>query len=193
MSAPAGPVLFSCISHAGQLNPILATAAELSRRAVPELWFASYVDARAKIEAASMRTQINFIPLDPKNPNGIKWDEGDLRMMQRGPMSTDGFTASLKKVTSSAEWRVSAYRNMLDVIDHIRPGLMVIDTLNPSSMDAAMTRGVPLVVTVPALPSCALRLPWDYPSPITDLPRRMTLKVIQNSYRKLLIACGVST
>jgi polyene glycosyltransferase len=175
MSAPAGPVLFSCISRTGQLNPILAIAAELSRHAVPDLWFASYVDSRSKIEAASTRTQINFVSLDPRNPTGIKWGESDLEMMQcSGPMSTDGIMALLKKtINSPPEWRISAYRNMLDVIDRIQPSLMVIDTLNPSSMDAAMTRDVPFIVTVPALPSCALRLPWDYPSPITNLPRKM--------------------
>ena len=89
MSAPAGPVLFSCISHPGQLNPILAIAAELSRRAVPDLWFASYVDSHSKIEAASTRTQIRFIPLDP-NPNDIKFDEYILEMAQHGQMSTGG-------------------------------------------------------------------------------------------------------
>jgi polyene glycosyltransferase len=172
MSSLAGPVLFSCISQAGQLNPLLAIATELSRRAVADLWFASYVDSHPKIEAASRRTQINFIPLGPKNSTGIKWDEGDL-VLQRGPMHTAGYLAPAKKVVNCPEWRIREYRTMLDVIDRIRPGLMVIDILNPSALDAAMTRGVPFVVTVPALPSCTLRLPWNYPSPLTDLPRRM--------------------
>lgn len=172
MSSLAGPILFSCISQAGQLNPLLAIATELSRRAVADLWFASYADSRPKIEAASRRTQINFIPLDPKNSTGVKWDEGDL-VLQRGPMRTVGYLAPAKKVVNSPEWRIREYRNMLDVIDRIRPGLMIIDILNPSALDAATTRGVPFVVTVPTLPSCALRLPWNYPSPLTDLPRRM--------------------
>lgn len=176
MSASTGPVLFSCISQAGQLNPMLAIATELSRRAVPDLWFASYDDARSEIEAASTASQINFLSLDPRNPTGIEWDQDDLERMQgSAPLSTDGIMTLLKKIMSSPQWRISAYRNMLDVIDRIRPRLMVIDILNPSSMDAAMTRGVPFVVTVPSLPSTALRVPSTYPHPMTGLPLKMNV------------------
>lgn len=122
-----------------------------------------------------MSSRIKFVPLDPGNPTGIKFGERDLEMLQGGgPLSTGGVMSIIKRAMSSPQWRISAYRNMLEVIDRVRPSLMVIDVLNLSSMDAAMTRNVPFAMTVPAMPSTALRLPWNYPSPVTGLPKRMS-------------------
>ncbi|MFK4065186.1 glycosyltransferase [Streptomyces sp. NPDC029674] len=175
MTTSTGPVLFSATSPAGQLNSVLAVAAELSRRAVPDLWFASYDDARSRIESASTRSPVNFVSLDPAHPTGIEMGESDVveRVQHSDPMSTDGFMAIVNKHLSAPRIRVSTYRNMLGVIDRLRPRLMVVDILNASSMDAAMTRGIPFVMTVPGLPSYAFRLPLRYPSPVTGLPRRM--------------------
>jgi polyene glycosyltransferase len=152
---------------------MLAVAAEFSRRAIPDLWFASYADSRARIDAVSTGSQIKCIPLDDRNPDDSSWDAGDVAAAQRDPMGTAEIVALVRRITRSADWRISAYRTMLDTIDHVRPSLMVSDVLTPAAMDAAMTRGIPFVAIVPTLPSCALRLPWNFPSPLTDLPRRM--------------------
>jgi polyene glycosyltransferase len=187
-------VLFACQSRAGNFNPVLAIAAEFSRRAVPDLWFASYVDSRSRIEAASTHSPIRYVPLDDRNSVDTSWDVDDVSGAQPDPMRTTEFVGLMKKITRSSEWRISAYRNMLDVIDRIRPKLMVIDILTPPAIDAAMTREVPFVVTLPSLPSSALRVPSDYPSISTDLPRRMSVtQRMANDWRKLRLLAAILT
>lgn len=175
MTTSTGPIIFSSHSHAGQLNSVLAVATEVSRRAVLDVWVASHDDARSKIGAAATHTPINFISLDPSHPTGIEWDEDAVEIVQRSdPLSTAGYMTIVNKALRFPQVRIGAYRNMLDVIDRLQPSLMVVDILNAASMDAAMTRGVPFVMTVPSLPSHAFRLPLRYPCPITGLPTRMT-------------------
>ena len=53
---------------------------------------------------------------------------------------------------------------------------MVIDVMNLGALDAATTRNVPYVLSVPFPVSTAYlsRLPWNYPTPASGFPRRLT-------------------
>ncbi len=170
------PILFVCNVHAGQTNCLVAVAAELSRRGVPDLWFATRSRYRADIEAATTNSKINFIPLDEPEDHGTDVIDSEiLAVMQRGPMRTDGLVAFNRTYLDFAR-SVEEYRRMLDVIDSLDPVRMVIDVLTYPAIDAAMTRGVPFALTVPSLPSSTARTPWNYPSGLTDLPRRMNVR-----------------
>jgi polyene glycosyltransferase len=84
------------------------------------------------------------------------------------------------------------YKRMLEHIDRIRPSLMVVDISTIRAIDAAMTRRIPFILSVPCAPSGLLinRLPWDYPLPGSGLPRRMNAgqKVANLWYRLRLLA-----
>src|SRR5258708_20391605 len=61
MAKLGGPILFASTAHAGQINPLLSIAGELSRRGVPDLWFASTDNRRAEVERAAFGSPIHFV------------------------------------------------------------------------------------------------------------------------------------
>jgi UDP:flavonoid glycosyltransferase YjiC (YdhE family) len=61
MAKLGGPILFASTAHAGQINPLLSIASELSRRGVPDLWFASTYNRRAEVERAAKGRPIHFV------------------------------------------------------------------------------------------------------------------------------------
>jgi len=156
------PILFVCNAHSGQINCLISVAAELSRRGVPDLWFVARSRYRADIEAATINSKINFIPLDePEDHRTDVIDSEALAVMQRGPMRMEGLVAFGRLYFDFAR-SVEEYKRMVDVIDSLGPAYMVIDALTYPAIDAAMTRGVTFALTVPALPSSAARTPWNY-------------------------------
>jgi polyene glycosyltransferase len=84
-------------------------------------------------------------------------------------------TVALARMVRTPATAEGVLRRTLDQIDRIRPRLMVIDALNLGALDAALLRQVPYVLSLPFPPSNAYlgRLPWDYPTPTSGLPRRM--------------------
>src|SRR5258708_4025406 len=61
MAKLGGPILFASTAHAGQINPLLSIAGELSRRGVPDLWFASTDNRRAEVERTAFGIPIHFV------------------------------------------------------------------------------------------------------------------------------------
>ncbi|GIJ24084.1 oleandomycin glycosyltransferase [Micromonospora lutea] len=164
--------MFASPSHPGQLNPLLTIAAEMSRRGEPDLWFSVDVEGRGRVEAAALGSPLRYLP-GADTPVRI---EGDLyAAMARGPRTTAGL-AALARTTRTADATAQVYRRNLAHIERVRPRLMVIDVMNLGALDAATTAGVPYVLSVPYPISAAYlsRLPWDYPTPTSGLPRRLT-------------------
>ncbi len=175
MTTPCNPILFSCNWHAGQINPMLAIAAELSRRNVPDLWFAANSNRRADIESASTGTPINFIPIDlPGSDRTDVLVRATMNAARDSYMKTTGIVAFCRLCFNLTR-TVGEYQKMLKIIETVQPSRMIVDILTFPSLDAAMTTGTPFTITIPSLPSSALRVPSDYPGPMTDLPRRMSV------------------
>lgn len=168
--------------------------AELSRRGVPDLWFVASSRYQADIEAAATNSKINFLPLDEPGERRVEVVDGELlALLQRGQMRTDGLVEFTRRHIDFTR-SVDGYQRTLDIIDSLDPACMVIDVLTYPAIDAAMTRGTPFALTVPAMPSTAARTPWDYPSPMSDLPRRMSIiQFASNVLFKLRTAMAVAT
>ncbi|WP_036374082.1 glycosyltransferase [Micromonospora sp. ATCC 39149] len=165
------PVLFASPAHPGQLNPLLAIAGELSRRGEPDLWFAAEEEARDRVAANATGSPLRF---RSTGDTLLRVDDEMYAAMTRGPMTTAGLVALARQIRiPDVADRVRELT--LEQIDEIRPGLMVIDMLNLGALDAALARGVPYVLSLPFPPSNIYlsRLPWDYPTPTSGLPRRL--------------------
>ncbi|MBB5828888.1 glycosyltransferase [Micromonospora carbonacea] len=164
-------VLFASPAHPGQLNPLLAIAGELSRRGEPGLWFAAEEEARDRVAAHATGSPLRF---RSTGDTVLRVDDELYAAMTRGPMTTAGLVALARQIRiPEVADRVRA--RTLEQIDEIRPSLMVIDMLNLGALDAALARGVPYVLSLAFPPSNVYlsRLPWDYPTPTSGLPRRL--------------------
>jgi polyene glycosyltransferase len=177
MATPTGPILFASIAHAGQINPLLAIVAELSRRGVCPLWFASTEDRRAHVEATVASSPVTFAPFGLADPTKTFIENPRLYAAgTRGPRTTGAFLAAVRWMLDPQRTALE-YRRLLAHIDQIQPSLMVIDVGTVSALDAAMTRRIPFILSVPCTPSALFigQLGWDYPCPGSGLPRRMNL------------------
>ncbi|ROO60642.1 polyene glycosyltransferase [Micromonospora sp. Llam0] len=166
------PIMFASSSHSGQLNPLLTIAAEMSRRGEPDLWFSVDAEARHRVESATIGSPLRYLP-GADTPVRI---DGELyAAMARGPRTTAG-VAALARTMRTADATAQVYQRTLDHIDRVNPRLMVIDVMNLGALDAATTAGVPFVLSVPYPVSAVYlsRLPWNYPTPTSGLPRRLT-------------------
>src|SRR5690349_7298431 len=97
MNTPAGPILFASSAHAGQINPLLVIAGELSRRHVPDLWFACTDDRRGDVESASVHSPIRFVSfgaVDTLKP--LTEDAAFYAAATRGPMTTGSSVALMQ-------------------------------------------------------------------------------------------------
>jgi polyene glycosyltransferase len=174
MAAFEGPILFACGANPGLINPLVAIVGELSRRGVEGVHVASEEAARRQIEAAATGSPVTFLAHDEQvAPVGAD----TYAAMTLGPGTTDGVTALVDQFRKPAVTE-ALYRRTLEQIDRIQPRLMVIDILSVGALDAAQTRNVPYVLSVSCPPSTVFvqRLPWTYPTPLTGLPRRMTVR-----------------
>src|ERR1700761_743143 len=63
MSTPQRPILFVSLPESGLLNPLLVLAGELSRRGVPDLWFATDEPRRADVERQVTGSPVEFASL----------------------------------------------------------------------------------------------------------------------------------
>lgn len=175
---PDGPILFASTAHAGQINPLLAIAGELSRHGVPGLWFASTDNRRDDIERAATGSPIHFVScgIDDRTKELVE-DPAVYTALTKGPLTTDSFLLAMRWMFDQKRLTVE-YQRMLAHIDRVQPRLMVIDISTISALDAAMTRRIPFIVSLPSTPSGLFikRLPWDYPALGSGLPRQMSAK-----------------
>ena len=172
-----GPILFASTAHAGQINSLLAIGGELSRRAVLGLWFVSTDNRRADIEGAAVGSPIHFVScgVNDRTKELIEDPAFYAAFAQRGPMTTNSFLVAMRWMFDQERLTVE-YQRMLAHIDHVQPRLMIIDICAISALDAAMTRRIPFILSLPSTPSGLLieRLPWDYPALGSGLPRQMS-------------------
>ncbi len=177
MVGPNGTILFVSTAHAGQINPLLSIVGELSRRGVPGLWFASTDNRRSDIEGSATGSPIHFVScgIADRIKDLIEDPVVYAAVAQRGPMTTDSFLWAIRWMFDQERLTVE-YQRILAHIDHVQPRLMVIDISTISALDAAMTRRIPFVLSVPSTPSGLFieRLPWDYPALGSGLPRQMS-------------------
>ena len=167
-AAADGAILFACTAHAGQINPLLSIAGELSRRDVPGLWFAATDNRRLDIEEAAKGSPIQFVStsISDRTKELVEDPAVYSAFTQKGPMNTGSFLLALRWMFNQ-ERLATEYERMLEYIDRIQPSLMVIDISTIGAIDAAMTRRIPFILSVPFPPSGLFmnRLPWDYPLP----------------------------
>lgn len=172
-----GRILFASTAHAGQINPLLSIVGELSRRGVPGLWFASTDNRRTNIEGTATGSPIHFVScgIDDRIKELIEDPAVYAAIAQRGPMTTDSFLWAMRWMFDQERLTVE-YQRILAHIDDVQPRLMVIDISTIGALDAAMTRRIPFVLSVPSTPSGLFieRLPWDYPALGSGLPRQMS-------------------
>jgi len=177
MAKLGGPILFASTAHAGQINPLLSIAGELSRRGVPDLWFASTDNRRAEVERTAFGSPIHFVSCGINDRTKELVDDPAVyeSVAEQGPMSTSSFLLAMRWMLDPDRTMVE-YQEMLAHIDRVQPYLMVIDVSTISALDAAITRRIPFVLSVPFTPSALFmkRLPWDYPAPGSGLPRQMS-------------------
>jgi polyene glycosyltransferase len=119
--------LFASSAHAGQINPLLSIAGELSRRGVPGLWFASTDNRRADIEGASIGSPVHFVScgINDRTKELIEDPAFYAALAQQGPMTTNSFLLAMRWMFDQERLTVE-YQRMLAHIDHVQPRLMVI-------------------------------------------------------------------
>jgi hypothetical protein len=93
-----GPILFASTAHAGQINPLLSIAGELSRRGVPGLWFASTDNRRADIEGAAIGSPIHFVScgINDRTKEPIEDPAFYAALALQGPMTTNSFLLAMR-------------------------------------------------------------------------------------------------
>ncbi|GGQ84360.1 glycosyltransferase [Couchioplanes azureus] len=191
-TAPAArPVLFVSLPESGLLNPMLVLAAELARRGVPDLWFATDEPRRADVEDIS----VQFASLGAVVPelSAVTWD--DKVYAEVTQQSRFKAHRAVIRHTYRPDLQAAKFRALAKVVDKVRPSLMVIESLCGFAVDLALTRGVPYVLSVPFLPSNILTAhnpfaksytPKGFPVPHSGLPARMTpAQRLQNRMFKL--------
>jgi polyene glycosyltransferase len=175
------PILFASTAHAGQLNPLLSIAGELSRRGVSGLWFASTDKRRGDIEGAAAGSPIHFVSsgVNDRSKELVEELVEDPAVYDayahRGPLTTNSAQLTLRWMLNPKRLAVE-YQRMLVHIDQLQPCLMVVNATTIGALDAAMTRRIPFILSVPFTPSALFveRLPWDYPVTGSGLPRQMS-------------------
>lgn len=185
MGANRRPILFVSYAESGLLNPLLVLAEELSRREVPDLWFATDEKARGDIEAAGVGSPVEFASLGDtvSQMSAVTWDdETYAEVTQRSRFKAH---RAVIKHSFAPESRIEKYRNLEKVVDEVRPALMVIESMCQFGYELAITKGIPFVLSVPFVPSNVLTshvpfaksyTPSGFPVPHSGLPGDMTFR-----------------
>jgi polyene glycosyltransferase len=167
------PILLACTQSTGLINSSLAVAGELSRRGVPDLYFASDDNRRAEVEKLGDVEFVSMGPVDPRYA-ATMWDDDTYRAVTQ----RSRFKAYRARVRKSMDAGFSREKYlMLDTaVKRIGPALMVINNLCFHAAQLAITRRIPFIVTAPFLPSdlCQDSLPKGYPVPLSGLPLNMS-------------------
>ncbi|CAM4160892.1 glycosyltransferase [Kibdelosporangium persicum] len=173
------PVLFASEAHAGLFGPLAAIAGELARRGADDLWFASMDTRRADVEAIPGDSRVRFASLgSPPGPelDPTKWSDETYDRINSASRARS-LAAYLGQILDPRYWE-QRYRRVLEVIDEVRPSLMMIDSYDIAALDAAMTRDVRFMMNCPTPVSYlfARRVPRGYPAMLSGLPLRMTIR-----------------
>jgi polyene glycosyltransferase len=177
------PVLFVSLPESGLLNPMLVLAEELSRRGVEDLWFATDDKGREEVEAAAAGSPIRFASLGEVIPemSSVTWpDDIYAKVTQRSRFKA---RKAVIEQTHRPLLRVPKYRKLAELVDEIRPALMVVESMCMFGYEVAITKGIPFVLSNPFVPSNLVTsavpigpsyTPAGFPRPHTGLPADMS-------------------
>lgn len=178
MSRDRRPILFVSSPDSGLINPQLVLAAELSRRDVPGLYFATSDNRREEVEAIGANgtgSTVAFRSLGapiPELSSGAWDDETYAAVTQQSRWKAH---KALMRQTFDTRFRNATYRALEEIVREVEPALMVIDSLLHAGFELAVTYGIPYVVSAPFSPSNLVnKLPKTYPAPHSGLPQDMT-------------------
>ena len=197
MNQADGSILFVSTGHGGQTNALISIASELSRRGVANLWFASTDNHRINIEGAASGSPIYFAScgITDRIKELVEDPAIYATFANQGPLTSNSFVVAMRWMLDEERLTVE-YRRILAYIDQVQPRLMVIDISTISGIDAAVTRRIPFILSVPCTPSALFieQLPWDYPAPGSGLPRQMTAaQKLANLWYRLRIQIVLAT
>ncbi len=167
------------------MNPLRVLAAELARRGVPDLWFATDEYRRADVAGISATNPVEFASLGEPIPerSAATWDE----RTYRAATQADLFKAHQAQIEQGYDPSLQAakYRALESAADKIQPALLVIDSMCQYGIDLAITKKIPYVLSTTFLPSVWLTTyvpfgrghtsPW-FPAPNSGLPYPMTAR-----------------
>ncbi|AXB42415.1 glycosyltransferase [Amycolatopsis albispora] len=204
MGSSQHPILFVSSVGSGLINTMLVLAGELSRRNVPDLWFATDELRRSDVESIDAGTPVEFFSLGEHHPDVLSenWDEETYRAVTQ----RSRFKARRAIIAKNIDprQRVPKYRKLEEAVEKIQPALMVIDCMCQYGIELAITQKIPYVLNVPFLPSNVLvsyvpfgksYAPRDFPVPHSGLPHRQNL--VQKLQNRLMqfrtIAMGLSS
>lgn len=155
---------------------MLSIGGELAARGVPDIWFTSADERKAEIEAIPGGEPVRFAPIGPSNPelDLENWSDETLRSMTTSSAIRN--FAAVIEATYDRTHVHQKYLRALEIIDELRPALMVVDMSTTWAIDAAAKRAIPyiIIVSTPVSQVYSDRLPRSYPTPHTGLPREMS-------------------
>jgi polyene glycosyltransferase len=177
------PVLFASLPEAGLMNALLVVAAELSRRGVPDIWFATDENRGDDVTAVTVDSPVEFASLGPVIPefSAVTWDDH----VYRAVTQKSRFKAHRAVIEQGyrPELQAVKFRALEAVADKVQPAVIVADSTSPFVIDLAQARGIPYILSVPYLPSNLLTsyvpfgrsyLPQSFPVANSGLPYKMT-------------------
>jgi polyene glycosyltransferase len=170
-----GRILFTSESHAGLFYPLVAIAGELADRGAEDLWFGCTDDREADV--AAMGGSPRFVSRGP-GPHAdlqpTEWSDETYDLVNNSSRSRS--LVAFFELLFDPEHGERMYQRTLEVIDQVRPDLMVIDSADFTALDAAMNRNIPYVMNSAAPVSYlfATRVPSGFPGMLSGLPLRMT-------------------
>ncbi len=161
----------------------MVLAAELSRRGVRDVWFATDEPRRREIAELAVHAPVEFASLGPVIPevSAVTWDDAVYRQVTQ----SSRFKAHRAVVRQSyrPDLQVRKFRELERVVDQVRPALLVIDSMSTFAIQLAHARGLPYVLSVPFVASNVLTshnpfgrsyAPTTFPVPNSGLPGEMT-------------------
>ncbi|WP_439378730.1 glycosyltransferase [Amycolatopsis lexingtonensis] len=178
MSRERRPILFVSSPDSGLVNSLLVLAAELSRRGVPDVYFATFDNRRAEVEAIGADgtgSRVEFRSLGAPIPelSSGEWDDETYHAVTQ--KSRWKAHKALMRHTFDTRFRDQAYRALTEIVREVEPAAMVIDSLLHAGFELAVTQQIPHVVSVPFSVSNHLtKLPPGFPVPHSGLPLDMT-------------------
>jgi polyene glycosyltransferase len=181
-------ILFISEPTWGHLNPLLSIAGELAARGGQDIWFASTDDRQDAIGAIAGPEPVRFASLGPSSPevDPANWSEATLRAMTT-PSVLRNYAAVIDATYDQGDTH-QKYLRTLAAVDELRPALAVIDITTTYAIDAVAKRGIPYlaIASMPVSATYADRLPRNYPTPNSGLPRQMSRRQqIRNAYYRL--------
>lgn len=170
------PILFTSGSGSGVLNPLLNVAAELARRGVPDLWFATDDNSRKDVEALSAKSEVKFLSLGEFAEQlwPPSWDEETYNAVTQ-VSRVDALRAVTLKSFDPNVW-IDKYRRLDAVVEELEPALIIMDSVEFYRCSLPILKKIPFILSSPFLPSNAMiaTLPPEFPIPHSGLPYDMT-------------------